>query len=173
MQSSVKNTHLELKFSQYEFERAVHAELAFGDETLIAEKLGRSVTLVSQMCNPHDERESDLFKAAKFICAELAVNQCRGVELLQIFNLMCERHVTIEAQNCPNAAASSFMHEFSEAMQARLTDKPAHEQLKEIDDVIRQAKVFKDAILTDMGVKQRKAKIEADAFTVERNGRQN
>jgi hypothetical protein len=138
-----------MNFSQYEVEGKINDILAFGDETRIAEKLGRSTTLVSQQCNPHDERESDFYKAIKFVCAELEVDQCRGLELLQLFNLMCERHVTEDSKRCAVKEASVFISEFSEAMQAQVENKADSEKIKEIDDVIRQAKILKYAILNE------------------------
>ena len=39
------------------------------------------------------------------------------------------------------------MGEFSEAMQAGLEGKPEHLQIKEIDDVINQAEILKQAII--------------------------
>ena len=145
-----KENLLEMKFTQYQVEGKINEILAFGDETRIAEKLGRSVTLISQQYNPHDERESDFYKAIKFICATLEVDQCRGLELLQLFNLMCERHVTEESKRCPKKEASKFISEFSEAMRAEVEGKPNTEKIKEIDDCIRQAKILKYAILNDV-----------------------
>lgn len=154
---------MEFKSSQYEFEREIHNHLDFGDETAIAANLGRSVTLISQQLNPHDERESDLFKAYKLISAQLENNQCRGLEMLQTFCLHVERHVDRETEKkCPAKVASSVMTEFAEMMSARLESKPLNEQLREIDDAIRAAKLLKDAVLDEMSKEMAEKSIDAN-----------
>jgi len=138
---------MNFKFTKVEVESKMNDCLKYGDETKIAERLDKSPGFISQMLNVNDERESDFYKAIKFVCAQIDNNECRGLELLQLFNLMCERHLTQKAFDCPTRATSDFMQQFTEAMQARIEGKPKAIQIKEIDDCIRQGNTLKDAIL--------------------------
>lgn len=140
---------MEFKFTQFEIEAGINDILVNGDRKDIADRMGRSESIISQMCNPDDDRESDFSKAAKFIAAAIGTDQERGRALLQLLNLMCERHVDFEAV-CPVTETTKFNKELNELLDAVMTAKPLPDQIKELDDVINQATALKRAKLKEL-----------------------
>lgn len=72
--------------TQFEFEAAIYDAIRFGDISRLAERRGKSVSLYSSQLNPHDERESNLYKAALDIIALIDINPDRGAEVWRLFN---------------------------------------------------------------------------------------
>src|SRR5437870_281265 len=84
-------TEMNLTFSQYEFERAIYSTLSFGDETAIAELVGKSTSIIAQMYSPDCERESNLYKSARELAAFIQIDPDRGCQALQVFNEFVRR----------------------------------------------------------------------------------
>lgn len=144
---------MDFQFSQYETESKLNDILKFGDETDVAEKLGRSSSIISQMCNPHDERASDFFKAAQFIAALCEVAPERGRKALQLFNSLVERHLPESAPD-HHDAVKDFNRELREFLDAAMCERNPEVCLMELDDVIEFAVELK---------KSYRARVEAES----------
>lgn len=126
-------------FTQYEFELKMSRCLKHGDETDIAEIVGKTPGLFSQMFNPNDERESNLFKAARELAALLQINQERGRCALRVFNGFVSLHVEDDAPCDTKVEMKRFNGELAEYLDAVCGGESLDKQIDELDDVIAQA----------------------------------
>ncbi len=146
-------------FTQHETESRLNKCLDYGDETEIAKRIGKGSSLVSQMFNPDDERESNFYKALKEIAAEIDFNPDNGCKMLRLFNELASRHLPDDKKRCPKAATSKLLGEWTQFIDAAINDKPVETQIDELSDVIAQAVELRKAKETEL-----KREIRADVF---------
>lgn len=123
-------------FSEAEFGQAMYSNLVFGDETKIAEKIGKSVSIIAQMYSPDAERESNLYKAANELAALIEINETRGCNALQIFNGFVKRAIAGDSGLCVDSVRRKSRKELMEADLAELEGKPLLAQVSELEDAI-------------------------------------
>jgi len=145
-----KNLQKHPLFSQYEFEAKLNAILAFGDEKAIADEMGVSATIISQMFNPHDERISWVARAAQIICALDTRSTARGDEVINLIQCTRARRISTLEKYCLKSETNSLHKEFSEFLQSHLEGKEKGEQLKELVDVEEQVKREKQALTQEI-----------------------
>lgn len=157
-----KLTEMEFYFTQYEIESKASDCLQFGDVEGIAELVGVSPSLISQMFNPHDERKSNLYKAIKEICAELKISQERGKALYCVFRSAVELHIKSDKKLCINTELEKADKEFGDIWKSRLKGKTPGEQITEIEQAEAQLKTLKRAVAQEL---QGEAEIQKDNFS--------
>jgi predicted transcriptional regulator len=133
---SVLEIKLNQMIDQYEFERDIYGVLAFGDETEIAKRLGKSVGLISQYLDPNNDRESPLLKAARMLAALADIDPIRGREALELFNMYVHRSMpVIDARPLDETRPKAYK-EVNDFFLAEAQGKPLAIRIKECHDLI-------------------------------------
>lgn len=114
-------------FSQFELEDALYRVFPFGSQEEIAKRIGKSPGLISQYCNPHDSRESPLYKAAQMLAALAEIDPQAGREALELFNLFVHRSLPHEG-GCTKTSAVEFIKEASDVSMTAITNEPLYQQ---------------------------------------------
>lgn len=141
---------MEYKFTQYEVESAISKILAFGDETEIAKRTGRGASYYSQMFNPDEDRESNIHKVLKEVCAEIDIDFDRGMALFNLFKSFIERHIVTRLDLSVNEELDKADKEFGDIWKARLQNKPPSVQLTEIVQAETQLNELKRAVVCEV-----------------------
>jgi len=128
---------------QYQTELFLHQTLVRGDKSKLAEKLGVTLSEISQQCNPAETaRKSYYYQFKRFLTALKAVNP-RAHELL-----LADLHSTVDteprSQNLSQLVADAS-REHAELIGACLEAKPASLQLKEaLETQVALSRVVKE-----------------------------
>jgi transcriptional regulator with XRE-family HTH domain len=133
-------------FNQFEIEDSFYRNLERGDEREIAERLGCSQSYISQLYNPHDPRESTLFRAIKEIAALIEVDTTRGLRELDLFNAYVKRAVPADYEASVREERRRLMKEVSEWELSEMDDSDDLERLSELEDVHRQSGILAAAL---------------------------
>jgi hypothetical protein len=147
---------MEFKFSQHEIEARISKILAVGDETRIAERTGKSAAFYSQQFNPHDDREANITKAIRDVCALLDVSQERGAQLKCLIVSIIDRHVEVKGNLCTNHELEKADKEFSDIWKARIAGKSPEEQIVEIVQSEHQLEQLKKAVINEIKMTEKK-----------------
>lgn len=140
-----------LPFTQYDFETEQRDVLNHGDEGAIARFHGTSPTLHSQQLNPHDERKSNLWRGLLDLAGLAAESPARAEQLRDLFNQFTDRAIAAAQGNPERRSldhhAGEVAREFGEFVAARFGGHDLSVQLRELDDVIREATAFREGII--------------------------
>jgi hypothetical protein len=119
-------------FTEYEFSRAIYKLLPHGMETAIAERIGKSVSLIVQMYSPDAERQSNLYKAATELSAWIEKDPDTGCKALTLFNTYVKRAVP-DKDLCVEKTRRNRFKERMDADLAEAEGKSLDEQIEELE----------------------------------------
>ncbi len=119
--------------------------LEYGDETYLANEVGKSAGYYSQMTNPEDSRESIWFRAARDLFNLVRRNPQRGCDALQTFNTFVKRAIPGNSSLCVDSERRRTHKEWSEFNLAEIEDTPINEQITELEQHIEQAERLLEA----------------------------
>jgi hypothetical protein len=133
-------------FPQHKFETEIYKTLEYGDETYLANAVGKSVGYYSQMLNPEDPRESTWFKAARDFYNLILKNPDKGCETLQKFISLVKTAVPGDRSLCVDLTRRKALRERMEADLAEMSGAPASEQIEELEEAIAAAQEHLSAL---------------------------
>lgn len=131
-------TKMRYHFTQHEFEKAIAEPMSYGTHTELATRIGKSLAIISQMYNPDDERESNLYKAARELAAMMEMDAELGRRQIATFLHFVHRHAPATTAHNELDEVRKWLKERGEADIAMLEQMPLATQIKEIEDVYHQ-----------------------------------
>lgn len=132
--------------NQFDIEETFYKNLERGDESKIAENLGYSPSYISQLYNPHDPRESTLYRAILELAALIELDPGRGLRALSIFNTFVRRSVPADYVENIRSERERLMKEIVEWELTEMEGLEDKDRLKQLEDVHRQSGTLAEAL---------------------------
>lgn len=154
-------------FSQYSLEHAISKHLEFGVEVHLAERLGVSPGLISQYFNPHDTRESPIYKAAAMFSEWIDLDPDNGRAALELFCLYVRKALPPSSDLSSADTRPKVYKENAEYQLAEAEQKPRGEVMREL----RESIAAKREHLAALEAEEKREKRAQIFETVSANGR--
>lgn len=139
----------QMKASQHEIESAFYRLLAFGDELKIAQRIGKSASLVSQQWSPDADRDSNIYKAILELSALMAIDGHRGRRALRTFCHFVELSAptaTVEVPDC-DEELTRCNKEVVDVVDAHIRRLSKRQKLMEIDEAMGALQTYRDSVV--------------------------
>lgn len=138
------------EIDRFEVEESFSKLLDYGDISVIAEKIGKSATVVSQYFNPNNERVNPIYRALCIVVAILQRDQQKGRQALKLFTHFAGRYIEGWLNDSSADIRKSLVSKWETFITGEIEQRSTELQVKALEGVVLDAQRLLTAKRNDL-----------------------